>query len=200
MSKTNSTPSTHPLSPPLNDLVKTISSRGLSAHKSTVSTPKPTRVHKSALMATAPTPKTASAPSVVKPMSAFDKAMSSMKPTDPDYVLAKFAELYGSDSDASIFSSITSPSSLDTDDEQGEYLSSLCLLSKTNFYNFTSDPDGHIINFSGYHIPLPNSLVEPSRVGFQPMHLVILVGQEVGVFTSWCVGSIISKLGLLLTK
>jgi len=60
-------------------------------------------------------------------MSVFDKVMSTSKPTDPDYILAKFAELHGIDTDDSFSSTITSPSSMDSnsDDDEGKYLSSL---------------------------------------------------------------------------
>src|SRR6188768_308298 len=125
MSETNSTPSANCIKHYLADLVKVINSRRPTTHKPAASTPKPTRVHKAALKATTPTPKVAPAPFPLAAMLAFDKAMLSLKPTDPEYVLAKFAELNGTDSDASFFSSITSPSSLGTDDEQSEYPSSL---------------------------------------------------------------------------
>ena len=43
-------------------------------------------------------------------------------------------------------------------------------------------------NWSGHYIPLPTSFVRPCLMkGFQPTHLVILAGQEVGIFTSWYV-------------
>jgi len=120
MSQTNSTPSAQRPAPPLEDLVKAINARGMEKLKSAPLTRTVTWATKSALRATAPTPKATPAPSPVKAMSAFDKAMSTLKPTDPGYILAKFAELNGTDTDDSVFSTITSPSSMDTDDEESE--------------------------------------------------------------------------------
>ena len=92
-----------------------------------IATTKVSRATKSALRATTPTPHANPTPSPVKGMSAFDKVMSTSKPTDPDYILAKFAELHSIDTDDSFSSTITSPSSMDSDsdDDEGEYLSSL---------------------------------------------------------------------------
>jgi len=48
----------------------------------------------------------------------------------------------------------------------------------------TAIPNPNRKNWSGEVVPTPLSLIKPASIrGFQPSHLVVLAGKEVGIFT-----------------